>query len=270
MKEKLRNLYDKLMVKFYTFMLSSTPAPSPAANPSAENGEPAPAPGPKKKSVPWVSILFIAISIIIPTVDCIMSSAAGNGFIPGTLFDTLSGNNKAIIQGETWRILSAPLVVSEFWSAILTAIIFIGWGFWVEEMVGHWKCAVAVIASVLIGNFANAMFRGQDFVFSGLLPGTMGLLSTLLATAKYDRRIIFNPRVWLLWMLLCGGILGGIFSSQNDFLGVAFSLVGSVTIGVAMSALVYKDKSNAINGLKIYFIIALNIALIGALVRVTK
>jgi membrane associated rhomboid family serine protease len=245
MKKNIKEIKDELSFKIFSFIN----APDTAPEQGADTADKAAA---QNKTIPLATFAFALVPLIITIVDCIMSASAGKGFVTDGIYSALSGNNALIAQGEIWRVLTAPLVYGQILDAALLTLMFFGWGTLLERLLGHWRYTAIILISAVVGNLASALFRSPDFVFSGLLSGSLGLITAISAASKYNRKIILTSKAYILWAIISGRILAGAFVAQTDFISIFASLIASVTIGVSLTASRFNDKNNEKNGLILF------------------
>lgn len=162
-------------------------------------------------------------------------------------FETFSGVNLYIIQGEIWRLITPTFMHSGFSHMLFNSFTLILFGPPLERMLGSGKFLIVYLVSGLIANLATLAFEPLTYTHVGSSGAIFGLFGYYIAIIIFQKRKISKENSQIILAICAMSLIMTFFQQNINIIAHLFGLLGGFMLG-SIPYFNRNDLNNSIMG----------------------
>ena len=198
---------------------------------------------PQKKKLPFVTVGFVAVNVLVYVILEILGNTENSEFMVrmGAVWPPY------VKQGEYWRLFTATFMHFGFEHLVNNIVMLLVIGFTLEREIGTIKFLIIYLLSGLGGNLLSAvwdMMSGSFAVSAGASGAIFGIVGALLYVAIRNRGRIGDVSGRGLAFMVILSLYYGFTSGGVD----NFAHIGGLLSGFILSVLLYWKRQRKYSG----------------------
>lgn len=162
-------------------------------------------------------------------------------FFPNQWFyNTLSGVNLYIMEGEVWRLITPTFMHSGFSHMLFNSLTLVFFGPALERMIGSFRFLLIYIVSGLIANIATLLLEPPAYTHVGSSGAIFGLFGYYIAIIMFRKRWISQENMQLILILCVINLIMTFLQPNINVTAHLFGLLG----GFLMGTVLYFNRSD--------------------------
>lgn len=186
-------------------------------------------------------IRFYPIVSIIITIHIIVYLLTVLPIFPNIwIFQTFSGVNLYIMEGEYWRLLTPTFLHSGFAHMLFNSFSLLLFGPPLEQMLGKGKFLFVYLLSGLIANIATLLLEPLTYTHVGSSGAIFGLFGYYLSIVIFRKTMLSRQNSQIIMTILAVSLIMTFLQPNINIIAHLFGMIGGFLIG----AIPYYNSNN--------------------------
>jgi rhomboid protease GluP len=162
-------------------------------------------------------------------------------------FETLSGVNLYIMEGELWRLITPTFMHSGFPHVLFNSFSLVLFGPELERMLGSGRFLFIYLLSGLIANIATLLLQPLTYTHVGSSGAIFGLFGYYLAIIMFRKHMLSKQNSQIILTLLAVSLIMTFLQPNINITAHLFGLLGGYLLG-AIPYFNKKEFSESLRG----------------------
>jgi rhomboid protease GluP len=178
--------------------------------------------------------LYPIVSLII-SIHLILFMIGYFPFFPRAwIFETFSGVNLYVAEGEVWRLLTPIFLHSGFTHLLFNSFSLVLFGPALESIVGKYRFITIYLLSGLGANIATYLFQPLTYIHVGSSGAIFGLFGFYLAIISFKKNMLSRENSQLIKTIAILSIIMTFLQSNINVTAHIFGLITGYLIGAIL------------------------------------
>lgn len=192
-------------------------------------------------------IRFYPIVSIIISIHIILYLLTILPFFPNYWFyETFSGVNLYIVEGEFWRLITPTFMHSGFSHMLFNSFSLVLFGPALERMIGSAKFLIVYLASGFIANMATLVMEPLTYTHVGSSGAIFGLFGYYISIIIFRKRWMSRENTQIILTICVISLIMTFIQANINITAHLFGLIGGFLIG----AIPYFNKQDLTDSMK--------------------